>query len=129
MFAAPELMKDNFEVKSGILVLLNLAFLIPLLIGVNSLVKTIPFFENQNYFEHAVSKRFKLTSKAFIFSGIAALTLQIISPLLENSRVVVGLGMKSLLYLFIQVIGFFFGFLAQVLTKARTMEQEYDLTI
>lgn len=126
---APALMKDNFEIKSGILVLPNLAFLIPLLIGINSLVKTIPYFEKQNYFAPVISKKFKLSSKAFIFSGIAALILQILSALIENSRVVVALGMKSLLYLFILVIGLFFGFLAKVFEKARVIEEENDLTI
>lgn len=117
------------RVRSGVLVLINSAFLFPLFYGITSLIKTIPFFENTNYFDLEVTKKFEKTSKAFIISGFSGIALQIIQPLIEKSKVILGFDIKTFLFLFILAIGFFFGFLASVFDKARITKTENDLTI
>jgi len=128
-FEAPRMMIENPFILSGILVLMNFAFMFPLFYGLAALLKTVPCFENKNYFDPIVTKSFQKASISFIASGIAGIILQLIYPFILKSKLTLNLDSKTLLYLFIIMIGLFFSFLREVFIQARGLKNENDLTI
>lgn len=82
--------------------------------------------ESGNYYSELVIKNFKKTGILFLILSVGVFIGKIIFSFLINSEL--KLDLDSSVFIFI-IMGLFLMFLSEVFLKAKTMQQENDLTI
>ncbi|WP_299884558.1 DUF2975 domain-containing protein [uncultured Lacinutrix sp.] len=97
--------------------------------GVFHLRKTIPLLLTGDYFSETITKHFRACGIIFIYVGLTALLVHLISQWYLNSIIWIRIDTQIYMFLFLIIIGLFFKLFSIVFSKARDLKQENELTI
>lgn len=118
---------NNLDVWKSIVALILIGSIFFLYFKSIKLIKnSVDHISKGNYFTPYIINNFSKIGKLFIVIGVGATIVKVIVKLLLESQI--SFSLDSTLYIFI-ILGLFFLFLSNAFDRAKTLEEENELTI
>ncbi|WP_343910054.1 DUF2975 domain-containing protein [Aquimarina litoralis] len=125
-FLESETLYSSDSIKVTVTQLLYIAMLFIFFKAIELLTKSLSDLSEGNHFSSTVIKNFKNSGRLFIILSIVEISAKIFTNLFLESKFVFKLDTSIILF---PIIGLFFLYLHEVFSKARTLQNENDLTI
>ncbi|WP_299902528.1 DUF2975 domain-containing protein [uncultured Aquimarina sp.] len=125
-FLESDTLYSSNSIKVVIIQLLYLGMLFIFFKSIELLTKSLSDLSEGNHFSPAVIKNFKNSGKLFIMISIIEISAKIFTNLFLENKLIFEIDTSIILF---PIIGLFFLYLHEVFSKARTLQNENDLTI